>query len=349
MKFYIWREKEEPKEWKIAIIGAGPAGLSAAGYLACKGYQVEVFDKMPEGGGMITFGIPESRIPIKTVREGVKDLERLGVKFNFRTKVVYDNLRDLGDEFVKRVVYLEELLEDFDAVLIATGAWRPKKLKIEGIELKGVWDALTLLYKIKLARIGYIPWSAIPEMRGKGVVIVGAGYTAVDVALEAKSLGAKKVTIIYRRGLEDSYAKTEIKKLISEGVSFIEFAIPTRILGEDEIKGVEFVKTKIVNGKVIPTGETFKLSTDIFVYAIGQFPTPPIKALICANEKILRDAGIFLAGDVLAPGNIGVAIREGIRVAKEIEEWLKSKEERPRVLFIRSFLFSQRSEIWQNC
>lgn len=244
---------------------------------------------------------------------------------------------------------MEELLEDFDAVLIATGAWRPKKLKIEGIELKGVWDALTLLYKIKLARIGYIPWSAIPEMRGKGVVIVGAGYTAVDVALEAKSLGAKKVTIIYRRGLEDSYAKTEIKKLISEGVSFIEFAIPTRILGEDEIKGVEFVKTKIVNGKVIPTGETFKLSTDIFVYAIGQFPTPPIKALICANEKILRDAGIFLAGDVLAPGNIGVAIREGIRVAKEIEEWLKSKEERPRVLFIRSFLFSQRSEIWQNC
>lgn len=149
MKFYICREKEEPKEGRIAIIGAGPAGLSAAGYLACKSYQVEVFNKMPEGGGMIAFGIPESRIPIKTVREGVKDLERLGVKFNFRTKVVYDNLRDLGDEFVERVVYLEELLEDFNAVLIATGAWRPKKLKIDGIELEEVWDALTLLYNIK--------------------------------------------------------------------------------------------------------------------------------------------------------------------------------------------------------
>ncbi|AHF80335.1 FAD-dependent oxidoreductase [Thermococcus paralvinellae] len=349
MKFYICKEKEEPKEGRIAIIGAGPAGLSAAGYLACKGYPVEVFDKMPEGGGMIAFGIPESRIPIKTVREGVKDLERLGVKFNFRTKVVYDNLRDLGDEFVERVVYLEELLEDFDAILIATGAWRPKKLKIEGIELEGVWDALTLLYKIKLARIGYIPWSAVPEMRGKEVVIVGAGYTAVDVALEAKSLGAKKMTMVYRRGLENSYAKDEIKRLINEGVNFIEFATPARILGEDEVKEVEFVKTKLVNGKVIPTDETFKLSADIFVYAIGQFPTPPIKALICANEKILRDAGIFLAGDVLAPRNIGAAIREGTRAAKEIEEWLISKEERPRVLSIRSFLLSQRSEIWQNC
>lgn len=198
-------------------------------------------------------------------------------------------------------------------------------------------------------KIGYIPWSAVPEIRGKEVVIVGAGYTAVDVALEAKNLRAKEVTIVYRRGLENSYAKAEIKRLINEGVNFIEFATPARILGEDEVKEVEFVKTKIVNGKVIPTDETFKLSADIFVYAIGQFPTPPIKALICANEKILRDAGIFLAGDVLAPRNIGAAIREGTRAAKEIEEWLMSKEEKPRVLSIRSFLLSQRSEIWQNC
>ncbi|ASJ03030.1 glutamate synthase [Thermococcus profundus] len=325
MKFYICREKGEPKPFRIAIIGAGPAGLTAAGYLACRGYEVHVYEKMPEGGGMVAFGIPEVRIPIKAVREGVKDLEKLGANFHFRTKVVYDSPRELGDEWAERFISLERLLSEFDALLIATGAWRPRKLKIPGVELSGVYDALTLLHHIKMARIGYYSWDRIPDFKGKHVVVIGAGYTAVDVAIEGRLLGAEKITMVYRRGLEHSYAKAEIRKLISEGVEFIEFATPVRIIGEGGVQGVEFAKTRIEEGNVITTDEHFLLDADIVAYAIGQLPTSPIREVVCASEEILKDAGIFFAGDVVAPRNIGTAMREGKARAKEIEEWLLKK------------------------
>ena len=331
MKFYICREKEEPKPFKIAIIGAGPAGLTAAGYLACRGYEVHVYEKMPEGGGMVAFAIPESRIPIRAVREGVKDLERLGVHFHFKTKVVYDSPRELGDEWAEHFVSLERLLGEFDALLIATGAWRPRNLKVPGVELPGVYDALTLLHHIKMARIGYYSWEGIPDFKGKHVVIIGAGYTAVDVAIESRLLGAEKITMVYRRSLENSYAKAEIKKLIEEGLEFTEYASPVRILGEGKAQGVEFARTEIVKGSVVTTDERFVTDADIIAYAIGQLPTNPIMEVVCANEKILKEAGIFFAGDVVAPRNIGTAMREGKARAKEIEGWLLSKA--PRRVF----------------
>ncbi|WP_297073894.1 FAD-dependent oxidoreductase [Thermococcus sp.] len=331
MKFYICGEKSEPKPFKVAIIGAGPAGLTAAGYLACRGYEVHVYEKMPEGGGMVAFAIPEARIPIKTVREGVKDLERLGVNFHFRTKVVYDSPRELGDEWAEHFVSLERLLGEFDAILIATGAWKPRKLKVPGVELPGVYDALTLLHHIKMARIGYYSWDRIPDLKGKHVVIIGAGYTAVDVAIESRLLGAEKVTIAYRRSLENSYAKSEIKKLIGEGLEFIEYATPVRILGKEKAQGVELARTKIVEGSVVTTDERFIIDADVVAYAIGQLPTSPIREVVCANEKILKEAGVFFAGDVVAPRNIGTAMKEGKARAREIEEWLLSKA--PRKVF----------------
>ena len=331
MKFYICKEKGEPRPFKVAIIGAGPAGLTAAGYLACRGYEVHVYDKMPEGGGMVAFGIPEVRIPIRAVREGVEALERLGVNFHFRTKVVYDSPRELGDEWAERFVSLERLLSEFDALLIATGAWKPRKLKIPGVELEGVYDALRLLHHIKMARIGYYPWDRIPDLKGKHVVIIGAGYTAVDVAIESRLLGAEKVTMVYRRSLEQSYAKAEIKKLITEGLEFIEMATPVRIRGKRRVEGVEFAKTRILEGSVITTEKRFIVDADIVAYAIGQLPTSPIREVVCANEEILKESGIFFAGDVVAPRNIGTAMREGKARAREIEEWLLSKA--PRKVF----------------
>ncbi|WP_456366688.1 FAD-dependent oxidoreductase [Thermococcus sp.] len=331
MKFYICREKGESRPFKVAIIGAGPAGLTAAGYLACKGYEVHVYEKMPEGGGMVAFAIPESRIPIKAVREGVKELEKLGVNFHFRTKVIYDSPRELGDEWAEHFVSLEKLLGEFDALLIATGAWKPRKLKIPGVELPGVYDALTLLHHIKMARIGYYPWDKIPDPKGKHVVVIGAGYTAVDVAIEARLLGAGKVTMVYRRSLEDSYARAEIRNLISRGLEFIGHASPVRVLGKKIVQGVEFARTEIVEGSVVSTAERFTVDADLVAYAIGQLPTSPIREVVCANEKILKEAGIFFAGDVVAPRNIGTAMREGRARAKEIEEWLLSKA--PRRVF----------------
>ena len=331
MRFYICKEKAEPKPFRIAIIGAGPAGLTAAGYLSCRGYEVHVYEKMPEGGGMVAFAIPEVRIPVKAVREGVKDLERLGVNFHFRTKVIYDSPKELGDEWAEHFVSLERLLGEFDALLIATGAWRPRKLKVPGAELSGVYDALTLLHHIKMARIGYYSWERIPDLKGRHVVIIGAGYTAVDVAIEARLLGAEKITMVYRRSLEQSYAKAEIKKLISEGVEFIEMASPVRILGDGGVQGIEFARTKIEEGSVVTTDERFILDADVIAYAIGQLPTSPIREVVCSNEEILKEAGIFFAGDVVAPRNIGTAMREGRARAREIEEWLLSKA--PRKVF----------------
>ncbi|WP_297421358.1 FAD-dependent oxidoreductase [Thermococcus sp.] len=325
MRFYICRKKSKPKPFRIAVIGAGPAGLTAAGYLACRRYEVHVYEKMPEGGGMVAFAIPEARIPISSVREGVRDLERLGVHFHFRTKVVYDSLRELGDEWVEHFVSLERLLGEFDALLITTGAWRPRKLKIPDAELPGVYDALTLLHHIKMARIGYYPWERIPDLKGKHVVVIGAGYTAVDVAIEAGLLGAEKITMVYRRSLEHSYAKAEIKKLIAEGVEFIEMASPVRVLGAERIQGVKFAKTRIEEGSVVTTDERFVMDADVVAYAIGQLPTNPIREVVCANEGILKGAGIFFAGDVVAPRNIGTAMREGRARAREIEEWLLKK------------------------
>ncbi len=325
MKFYICRNRSGPKPFKVAIIGAGPAGLTAAGYLACRGYEAHVYEKMPEGGGMVAFVIPEVRIPIKAIREGGKDLERLGVNFHFRTKVVYDSPRELGDEWAEHFVSLERLLNEFDALLISTGAWRPRKLKVPGVELPGVYDALTLLHHIKMARMGYYPWDRIPDLDGKHAVIIGAGYTAVDVAIEAGLLGAEKVTMVYRRSLEHSYAKTEIRKLISKGLEFTSMASPVRIIGTERAHGVEFAGTKIVEGSVVTTDEHFVTDADIVAYAIGQLPTSPIKEVVCANEEILKEAGIFFAGDVIAPRNIGTAMREGKAKAIEIEEWLLDK------------------------
>ncbi|AFN04789.1 glutamate synthase [Pyrococcus furiosus DSM 3638] len=324
MKFCFCGEKKDSrvKPLRVAIIGAGPAGLSAACSLACDGFDVHVYDKMPEPGGMVAFGIPEWRIPISKVRQAVKEIEELGVVFHMRTKVVYDSPKELGDEFAERFVSLEKLMKEYDAILIATGAWRPRILDIPGKELKGVENALQLLLRINLARIGYLPQTKMPSFEGKRVVVIGAGYTAVDVAKEAKLLGAKSVTIAYRRSLQDSYAKNEFKKLIKEGVKFLEYVTPVRIFGDENVREVEFAKTKVVRGSVITTEEKRTIPADVIIFAIGQIPTNPIKEVLCSNEDILKNAGIFFAGDVISPRNIGTAIREGRKVAEEIKAWL---------------------------
>ncbi|AFK23303.1 FAD-dependent oxidoreductase [Pyrococcus sp. ST04] len=322
MKFCTCGERDKTKPFKIAIIGAGPAGLSAACNLACRGFEVHVYDKMPEPGGMVAFGIPEWRIPIRSVREGVKEIEELGVIFHMRTKVVYDSPKELGDEWAERFVSLEKLMNEFDAILIATGAWRPKILKIPGYDLEGVRDALSTLFRIKLVRIGYLPKSEMPSFEGQRVIIVGAGYTAVDMTKEAMMLGAREVVIAYRRSLEHSYAKAEIKKLIKEGAKLVEYVTPEKIIGDERVREVEFARTKIVNGSVVKTEERVTLPADSLIFAIGQIPTNPIREITCANEEILRDSGIFFAGDVISPRNIGTAILEGRRVARAIEEWL---------------------------
>lgn len=136
MRFYVG--KPEPTGKKVAVIGAGPAGLAATGYLVCQGHEVHVYDKLPEPGGLMLFGIPEFRIPIYRVREGYKELEKVyNVKFFTRTKVCFGNPKESGDEFVERRIEFEEILKNYDAVLIATGTWNAYVPTIPGSDLEG--------------------------------------------------------------------------------------------------------------------------------------------------------------------------------------------------------------------
>ena len=157
MKFVACKEPpKEKKDKKIAIIGAGPGGLAAAGVLICRGYHVDVYDMMPEPGGMLLFGIPDIRMPKEKIIEGIKELEKFGVKFILNTKVSKD-------------VPFDKILEDYDAVIIATGAWKDIKINIPGSDAEGVYWAVDFLSKIALVNRGYLPKAKFPEI-GKKVV-----------------------------------------------------------------------------------------------------------------------------------------------------------------------------------
>lgn len=202
---FLCREKPEPTGKKVAVIGAGPAGLAATGYLVCQGHEVHVYDKLPEPGGLMLFGIPEFRIPIYRVREGYKELEKVyNVKFFTRTKVCFGNPKESGDEFVERRIEFEEILKNYDAVLIATGTWNAYVPTIPGSDLEGVYPALEYLFRIKSAKLGHMDWSEVPPVEGRKVLVVGAGHSAVDAALESINLGAEKVYMSYRRTIREA-------------------------------------------------------------------------------------------------------------------------------------------------
>ncbi len=349
MRFaFLCRDKPEPSNRKIAIIGAGPAGLSATGYLVCHGHEVHIFDKLPEPGGLMLFGIPEFRIPISRVREGFAELRDIfGVKFHGRTKIVFGNKPDEGDSFVDEFIEFDKLIKDFDAVLIATGTWKSIMPKIEGGDLKGVLPALSLLFKIKCARLGYISWDNITPLKEKTVVIIGAGHTAVDAAIECMSLGASKIYMCYRRTiLEAPAGYHEINFLKNRGVIWYELSMPTRIIGENgNVKAIELQQCKLSkpdkNGRRYPIpieNQFVTIDTNYIIYAIGQKLTPPFQQdidvklddwgrIIVDDLHMTSREGIFAAGDiVIGPSKVGRAIQDGLYAAEGINYWLMGEQ-----------------------
>ncbi|AFL95347.1 putative glutamate synthase subunit beta [Thermococcus cleftensis] len=335
-------ERPEPTGKRVAIIGAGPAGLAAAGYLACKGHEVHVYDKLPEPGGLMLFAIPDFRIPVERVRLGYFDLaKRMGVKFHTGVKVISGERGDEGDEFVEKTLPFEELVRDFDAVLIATGTWRSWVADIPGIELEGVFKALEYLFRIKSAKLGHMDWKEVPEIEGKRVIVIGAGHTACDAAMESLLMGAEKVYMSYRRTIREAPAGSyEINLLREKGVEWLELTVPVRIIGENgKVKGIELKKCRLgepdASGrrKPIPIeGSEFTVEVDYVVFAIGQTPTPPFIEGIATDRKgrIVVDSrhmtsreGIFAAGDVvLGPSLVGRATKDGLYAGRDIHLWL---------------------------
>lgn len=349
---FMCREKRKEMKLKVAVIGAGPAGLSAAGYLACEGYEVDIYDKLPLPGGLMTFAIPPWRIPPERVLDGARELEdKFGVKFILKTKVQSgEGSHEEGDEFAEKKTSLEDVITKYDAILLATGTWLSKVPKIPGTEANGVATALLYLYEWRVFEYGY---STKRPLTGNRVVVIGGGYSAVDAA-ERALRNNSEVYLVYRRTIREAPAGIyEIEKLKREGVVFIELASPLEIIvNNNVVKAVKFQKMTLGppdetgRPKPIPVpGGEFIIEADLVVFATGESPTPPVTATLAdkLGLKLNKDGSVFVndlmqtsipklfaAGDVVTgPSRIGPAMRTGLRAARSLHNWLTVKAGKP--------------------
>jgi heterodisulfide reductase subunit A len=309
---------------KIAVIGSGPAGLTAAYELGKKGYDVTVFEALSEAGGMLRKGIPEKRLPKQVVAKEIQFIKDLDVEIKTGIKIG----KDLHFENLKK--------EGFKAVFIGAGAHKSHQLKIEGSELKGVTYALDFLWDANTGKKVDV---------GKNVVVIGGGNVAVDAARTTRCLGANEVTILYRRSKDEMPANLrEVQEAEHEGVK-IEFLVsPKRVLGESgKVSGIECVRMQLGEPdetgrkKASPVeGSDFKRETDMVILAIGESPDLGFlpkgielneDGTLWVNPITLETSmpGVFGGGDAVSgPASVIEAIRDGKRAAEAIENYVKS-------------------------
>ncbi len=314
-------KKAESTGKRVAVIGGGPAGLSSAYYLNLEGHSVTVFDGMPKMGGMLRYGIPEYRLPKAVLQKEIDLIENLGVTFKNNVK--------LGED-----ITLEGLRKDFDAVLIAIGAWKSSSVGCKGEDLDGVIGGIDFLRKVNMGEAVNI---------GRNVAVVGGGNTAMDACRTAVRCGAENVYVIYRRTRAEAPAEDiEITEAIEEGVTFKFLTNPDEIIGENG--RVKAVKLQIMelgepdsSGRRSPKpveGKFEILEIDTFISAIGQrCDTAVIDGVeLTRRGNIMADEGsmatnidgVFAAGDATNNGaSIAIeAIAEGNRAAKAINAYL---------------------------
>jgi glutamate synthase (NADPH/NADH) small chain len=337
---------DEPPESNgktVAVVGAGPAGLSAAGYLACRGYRVEVFDKMPEPGGLLVLGIPEFRLPIERIQKAGEILrDDYGVVFHNRVKVVAKEEKDAhdeGDDFIKETLTLSGLRDKFDAVLVCTGSWRSRKMNVPGEDLPGVYSGLDFLFPFRGSKCGLDGECIAADVEGMDVVIVGGGLSAVDAAQSALNSKAKSVTMLYRRTVNEAPAGAyEVRHLMEQGMKWEELCSPVSIKGEGKVEGIEYLTCELgepdESGRRCPLpkeGSNKIIPADMVICAIGEIPTLPAAERLGMKEvrrggttwpRMTLEQGIFVAGDCLTgPSKIGWAITGGLEAARSMERW----------------------------
>ncbi len=266
-------EKPQTNGYKVAVVGSGPAGLAAAGDLARKGYAVTVFEALHTAGGVLVYGIPEFRLPKAIVKKEIDTLKQLGV--DIKTNMV-----------VGKVNSVDELLNNFDAVFIGTGAGLPRFMNIPGETLCGVYSANEFLTRINLMK-AYLPDSDTPIIRPKKAAIVGGGNVAMDAARCAKRLGADEVYIIYRRSEQEMPARREeVEHAKEEGIIFKMLTNPVEILeGENRtVRGIRCVSMELgepdAGGRRSPVeikDSQFDIDLDCVIMAIGTSPNPLIR------------------------------------------------------------------------
>ena len=338
---------EGPKSQRVAVVGAGPAGLTAALRLAERGYPVTVFEKLPVPGGMMTVGIPEYRLPRKPLFAEIDNIKRAGVEIRCNMA--------LGGEFT-----VDDLFErdGFDAVILAIGAHKSRRLGIPGEEKRGVMHGTDFLRNVSLRR-GDPAVSAL--VAGKRVAVVGGGDVAIDAARTAWRLGASEVHIIYRRQRQDMPAHPEeIEAAAHEGIQFHFLANPVRVLGDEQLTGIVMQRQRLGDfdnsGRRRPVpieGDEVVLDVDVLIPAIGQttdvswMQDTGIEATR-SNTFTVKEAfnttrpGVFAAGDAVSgPATVVQAVAQGNQVAVAVDHWLKFGE------FVRPHFDIARTDVAQ--
>ena len=329
-------EMPEQNGHKVAVIGAGPSGLTVAGDLAKMGYKVTIYEALHLAGGVLVYGIPEFRLPKAIVQKEIDNLKAIGV--DVETNMV-----------IGKVLTIDELFEmGNEAVYVGSGAGLPRFMNIPGESLKGVYSANEFLTRINLMK-AYKEGSKTPIQHAKKVAVVGGGNVAMDAARSAKRLGAEEVYIVYRRGMEELPArKEEVEHAEEEGIIFKTLHNPVEILGDEDglVSGMKCVEMELgepdESGRrrpIVKEGSEFVLDVDSVIMSIGASPNPLIRSttpgldannrgcLITKDEKgeTTRE-GVYAGGDaVTGAATVILAMGAGKEAAKAIDEYIKSK------------------------
>ncbi len=318
---------------KVAVVGAGPSGLTCAGDLAKKGYEVTVFEAFHTAGGVLVYGIPEFRLPKAIVKKEVENLQDLGVEV--KTNMV-----------IGRVLSVDELFEmGYKAIFIGSGAGLPSFMGIEGEDLIGVYSANEYLTRTNLMK-AYLDDYDTPIIKSKSVAVVGGGNVAMDAARCAKRLGAENVYIVYRRGMEEMPArKEEVHHAMEEGIIFKTLNNPVKILGDENgrVRAMECIEMELgepdASGRRRPIakeGSNFELPVDTVIMSIGTTPNPLIRSTtpgldtnkrgcLIVNEDTMQTTreGVYAGGDaVTGAATVILAMGAGKQAAQSIDEYL---------------------------
>lgn len=329
-------EKPASNGHKVAIVGAGPAGLTCAGDLAKMGYEVTVFEAFHVAGGVLIYGIPEFRLPKAIVAKEVGKLSQMGV--DIKPNMV-----------IGKVDSVDELFEQgFEAVFIGSGAGLPSFMNIEGENLLGVYSANEYLTRINLMK-AYKDGYDTPIAKSSKVAVVGGGNVAMDAARCAKRMGAETVYIVYRRSMEELPARAEeVHHAQEEGIIFKLLNNPVKILGDDQghVCGMECVEMELGepddSGRrrpVVKEGSNFTLDVDTVIMSIGTSPNPLIRStttgleanrrgcLVAKEDGATTKDGVFAGGDaVTGAATVILAMGAGKTAAQSIDEYIKSKQ-----------------------
>ncbi len=327
----------KPNGHKVAVVGAGPAGLTCAGDLAALGYSVSVFEALHTAGGVLMYGIPQFRLPKEIVQKEIDSLRQKGVQID-------------TDMVIGKVLSVDELFADgFEAIFVGTGAGLPSFMNIPGEGLVGVYSANEFLTRVNLMK-AYKPEYDTPIIRPKSVAVVGGGNVAMDAARTSLRLGAESVHIVYRRAEEQMPArKEEIHHAKEEGITFDLLCNPVAIHGDESgrVRAIECVRMELgepdASGRRRPVaveGSNFEIGVDCVIMAIGNSPNPLIRTTtegldanshgcIIVNEETMATTreGVYAAGDAVSgAATVILAMGGGKDAARSIDAYIKAKK-----------------------